>query len=101
MDYRFEGDTFSFLNISEAGKVIEFVTSPNNPDGKLNKAVLHGPNASAIYDRVYYWPHFTAIPNPADDDLMLFSLSKLTGHAGSRFGYVTTTHYCTSVDFSD
>ncbi|CAL9020431.1 unnamed protein product [Prunus brigantina] len=87
LDYRFEGDTFSFLNISEAGKVIEFVTSPNNPDGKLNKAVLHGPNASAIYDRVYYWPHFTAIPNPADDDLMLFSLSKLTGHAGSRFGW--------------
>ncbi|ONH90222.1 hypothetical protein PRUPE_8G041600 [Prunus persica] len=87
LDYRFEGDTSSFLNISEAGKVIEFVTSPNNPDGKLNKAVLHGPNASAIYDRVYYWPHFTAIPNPADDDLMLFSLSKLTGHAGSRFGW--------------
>ncbi|XP_021806747.1 tryptophan aminotransferase-related protein 4-like isoform X2 [Prunus avium] len=87
LDYRFEGDTSSLLNISEAGKVIEFVTSPNNPDGKLNKAVLHGPNSSAIYDRVYYWPHFTAIPNPADDDLMVFTLSKLTGHAGTRFGW--------------
>ncbi|VVA37002.1 PREDICTED: tryptophan [Prunus dulcis] len=54
LDYRFEGDTFSFLNISEAGKVIEFVTSPNNPDGKLNKAVLHGPNASAIYDPLQF-----------------------------------------------
>ncbi|BBH08975.1 tryptophan aminotransferase of Arabidopsis 1, partial [Prunus dulcis] len=73
LDYRFEETHPHFLIYSEAGKVIEFVTSPNNPDGKLNKAVLHGPNASAIYDRVYYWPHFTAIPNPADDDLMLFS----------------------------
>ncbi|TQE04746.1 hypothetical protein C1H46_009599 [Malus baccata] len=42
--------------------------SPNNLDGKLNKAVLHGPNFSTIYDRVYYWPHFTAIPTSADTD---------------------------------
>ena len=65
---------------------IEFVTSPNNPDGKLSKAVLRGPDVKAIYDRAYYWPHFTPIPAPADDDLMLFTISKLTGHAGSRFG---------------
>lgn len=88
MDYQFEGDTTSLQNISDAGNVIEFVTSPNNPDGKLTKAVLQGPNSSAIYDRVYYWPHFTAIPTAANDDLMIFSLSKLTGHAGTRFGYV-------------
>ncbi|KAM1686362.1 hypothetical protein FF1_034194 [Malus domestica] len=87
LDYRFEGDVSSLKNISDADHVIEFVTSPNNPDGKLNKAVLHGPNFSAIYDRVYYWPHFTAIPTSADYDLMIFSLSKLTGHAGSRFGW--------------
>ncbi|TQD75146.1 hypothetical protein C1H46_039330 [Malus baccata] len=87
LDYRFEGDVSSLKNISDADHVIEFVTSPNNPDGKLNKAVLHGPNFSAIYDRVYYWPHFTAIPTSADYDIMIFTLSKLTGHAGSRFGW--------------
>ena len=66
--------------------VIEFVTSPNNPDGQLTKAVLQGPSIRTIHDHAYYWPHFTAIPAPADEDLMLFTISKLTGHAGSRFG---------------
>jgi histidinol-phosphate/aromatic aminotransferase/cobyric acid decarboxylase-like protein len=66
---------------------IEFVTSPNNPDGQLRKAVLHGyPNAKAIYDHAYYWPHFSPIPTPADEDIMIFTISKLTGHAGARFG---------------
>ncbi|KAG4939296.1 hypothetical protein JHK82_045019 [Glycine max] len=54
-------------------------------DGKLNKGVLKGSDVKTIYDRAYYWPHFTAISSPADDDLMVFTISKLTGHAGSRF----------------
>ena len=74
-------------NNSDTGtELIEFVTSPNNPDGQLNKVVLHGPNVKAIHDRVYYWPYFTPITGPADEDIMVFSISKLTGHAGSRFG---------------
>lgn len=86
-DYKFEGDVIEWKNNSNGRtSLIEFVTSPNNPDGQLNKAVLQGQNAKAIYDRVYYWPHFTAIPAPADEDIVIFSLSKLTGHAGSRFG---------------
>ncbi|ONH90218.1 hypothetical protein PRUPE_8G041300 [Prunus persica] len=87
MDYVFRGDASLLQNISDATNVIEFVTSPNNPDGQLNKANVQGPNAKAIYDRVYYWPHFTAIPTPANDDIMIFAISKLTGHAGSRFGW--------------
>ncbi|KAJ9146083.1 hypothetical protein P3X46_028394 [Hevea brasiliensis] len=88
VDFRFQGDTSLWKNYSEAGTdMIEFVTSPNNPDGQLNKAVLQGQNVKAIYDRAYYWPHFTAIPAPADEDVMIFTLSKLTGHAGSRFGW--------------
>ncbi|KAG5246086.1 tryptophan aminotransferase-related protein [Salix suchowensis] len=84
---RGRGDTSLWKNNSDAGtEIIEFVTSPNNPDGQLNKAVLHGSNVKTIHDHAYYWPHFTAIPAPADGDVMIFTLSKLTGHAGSRFG---------------
>ncbi|OAY58512.1 hypothetical protein MANES_02G183501v8 [Manihot esculenta] len=89
VDFRFQGDASLWKNNSETSTdhMIEFVTSPNNPDGQLNKAILQGQNVKAIYDHAYYWPHFTAIPAPADEDVMLFTLSKLTGHAGSRFGW--------------
>ncbi|KAL2966912.1 hypothetical protein AAZX31_16G144500 [Glycine max] len=87
-DFSYEGDTSLWKNNTNSSfRFIEFVTSPNNPDGKLNKGILKGSDVKTIYDRAYYWPHFTAIPSPADDDLMLFSISKLTGHAGSRFGW--------------
>lgn len=87
MDYNYVGDTSLFKNATDGNaNIIEFVTSPNNPDGLLKKAVLEGPHAKAINDHAYFWPHYTAIPAPADEDVMIFSLSKLTGHAGSRFG---------------
>ncbi|XVF29857.1 hypothetical protein REPUB_Repub16aG0006600 [Reevesia pubescens] len=86
--FKFEGDAYTWSNRSDVTtNMIEFVTSPNNPDGQLNKAILHGPNVKTIYDHAYYWPHFTPIPAAADEDLMVFTLSKLTGHAGSRFGW--------------
>ncbi|CAK7346733.1 unnamed protein product [Dovyalis caffra] len=88
VDFNFQGDTSLWKNNSDTGtEIIEFVTTPNNPDGQLNKGVLHGPNVKAIHDHAYYWPHFTAIPAPAHGDLMIFTLSKFTGHAGSRFGW--------------
>ncbi|KAI5654595.1 hypothetical protein M9H77_31782 [Catharanthus roseus] len=68
-------------------KFNEFVTSPDNPDGQLKKAVLEGPFANQTYDLAYYWPQYTPIPSTVDEDLMLFTLSKLTCHAGSRFGW--------------
>ncbi|XP_074337844.1 tryptophan aminotransferase-related protein 3-like [Apium graveolens] len=87
-DYKFYGDTSLYKNKSDDSmNVIEFVTSPNNPDGKLRTAVLEGPSAKAIHDHAYYWPQFTAIPSPSDEELMIFTLSKLTGHAGLRFGW--------------
>lgn len=85
VDYNYVGDTSLFKNATDGNaNIIEFVTSPDNPDGLLKKAVLEG--AKAINDHAYFWPHYTAIPAPADEDVMLFTLSKLTGHAGSRFG---------------
>nr|GMD91164.1 tryptophan aminotransferase-related protein 4-like [Ipomoea batatas] len=87
-NYEFEGDPSLLKNDTDgAGNVIEFVTSPNNPDGHLRAPVVGGPFARTIYDRAYYWPHFTAIPAAADEDLSIFTISKLTGHAGSRFGW--------------
>ena len=86
-NFRFGGDTNAWQSNNSTNNmdVIEFVTSPNNPDGELKKPVLGG---KTIYDHAYYWPHFTPIPAPSDQDLMIFTLSKLTGHAGARFGYV-------------
>ncbi|KAI3810420.1 hypothetical protein L1987_20032 [Smallanthus sonchifolius] len=85
-NFQFEGDTNSWQSNNQTNNtdVIEFVTSPNNPDGELKKSVLGG---KTIYDHAYFWPHFTPIPGPSDHDLMIFTLSKLTGHAGTRFGW--------------
>lgn len=87
-EFKWKGDASIFRNRSVGSETfIEFVTSPNNPDGKLSKPVLQGLSVKRIFDHAYYWPHFTAIPHASDEDLMIFTLSKLTGHAGSRFGY--------------
>ncbi|XP_051124214.1 tryptophan aminotransferase-related protein 4-like [Andrographis paniculata] len=83
--FKFGGEASSLNNAS--GDLIEVVTSPNNPDAQLMNGVLTGPNVKVVYDRAYYWPHYTAIPAPADEDLMLFTMSKVTGHAGSRLGW--------------
>jgi aspartate/methionine/tyrosine aminotransferase len=64
--------------------VVEMITAPNNPDG-----VVHGPlypGSMPVYDRAYWWPHFTPV-SPVEDDIMLFTLSKLTGHGGTRIGW--------------
>ncbi|KAF8404466.1 hypothetical protein HHK36_009351 [Tetracentron sinense] len=92
VDFKFQGDASDWKNTSSSSlNFIEFVTSPNNPDGQLKEAVLQGPFVKTIHDHAYYWPHFTAIPAPANGDVMIFTMSKITGHAGSRFGYHSRT----------
>ncbi|KAK7855875.1 l-tryptophan--pyruvate aminotransferase 1 [Quercus suber] len=66
---------------------IEVVNSPNNPDGTHRGAVVNGGKGKVIYDFAYYWPQYTAITSAADHEIMLFTLSKCTGHAGSRIGW--------------
>ncbi|KAJ0684238.1 putative alliinase, EGF-like domain, pyridoxal phosphate-dependent transferase, major [Helianthus annuus] len=83
-NFVYRGDTNSWQTNNT--DVIEFVTSPTNPGGELKKSVTGG---KTIHDHAYFWPQFTPIPGPSDHDLMIFSLSKLTGHAGTRFGYDT------------
>ncbi|CAI9089805.1 OLC1v1024445C2 [Oldenlandia corymbosa var. corymbosa] len=86
--YKFDGETMSWINQSEdSTNFIEFVTSPNNPDGQLKDVILGGKNVKHIHDLAYYWPHFSPIPIQLDEDLMLFTLSKLTGHCGTRLGW--------------
>eukprot|EP00959_Pyramimonas_sp_CCMP1952_P067650 1412126-Pyramimonas_sp.AAC.1 len=41
-------------------------------------------------DSAYYWPHYTPVRRaraPTDDSVLAFTLSKLTGHAGTRIGW--------------
>ncbi|XP_071711995.1 tryptophan aminotransferase-related protein 2-like [Rutidosis leptorrhynchoides] len=66
---------------------IELVTSPNNPDGFTRQDVVKGNKGILIHDLAYYWPQYTPISSPADNDIMLFTVSKSTGHAGTRIGW--------------
>lgn len=81
--YQWRGDANKF---DEEGPYIEVVTTPNNPDGRLREAVVNKKGGVVICDLAYYWPQYTPITAPADYDVMLFTLSKATGHAGSRVG---------------
>ncbi|KAF3431217.1 hypothetical protein FNV43_RR25947 [Rhamnella rubrinervis] len=86
--YKWAGDAHAFSG--KDGPFIEVVTSPNNPDGSIRKAVVNGPSGhqgKLIHDLAYYWPHYTPITSPADHDIMTFTFSKSTGHAGSRIGW--------------
>jgi len=66
---------------------IEFITIPNNPDGDLS------PNFNPltkykIYDLVYYWS--SCVWNnlkEMNEEIMVFSLSKLSNNSGTRFGW--------------
>lgn len=74
---------------------IEFVTSPNNPDGSLRVPV--SPAKMIIWDAVYSWPWYgytlsqvvTHMKKACDDRVCIpvFSFSKSLGLAGERVGY--------------
>ncbi|CAK9236903.1 unnamed protein product [Sphagnum troendelagicum] len=110
--YKWAGDATKFQQVAAAGgggggrnhdraaSFIEVVTSPSNPEGSNCQAVLHhqeggaagggpqqGSSSSTIHDLAYYWPQYTPITAPADNPLMLFTFSKITGHAGTRLGW--------------
>jgi L-tryptophan--pyruvate aminotransferase len=93
-----EKDVYSFANGNDGNKIsnfstamIEIVTSPNNPDGRRAVPAFQENPGMLIHDHVYHWP---TILNPEQDtieleneEIMIFSLSKLTGHAASRIGW--------------
>lgn len=68
---------------------IEIVTAPNNPTGE-NREPLYD-NSFVLYDRAYNWPHFMPMDSTpvqvGDSEVTLYTLSKMSGHAGSRIGW--------------
>ncbi|CAA2969550.1 tryptophan aminotransferase-related 2 [Olea europaea subsp. europaea] len=82
--HKWAGDAYTF-DIDKP--YIELVTSPNNPDGFPREAVVNKKQGILIHDFAYYWPQYIPISSPADHDIMLFTVSKSTGHAGSRVGW--------------
>lgn len=88
--FKWAGDAASF-DTTDGQPFIELVTSPNNPDGRIQHAIVKksAPQqlAHVVHDLAYFWPHYTPITAAADHDIMLFTLSKSTGHAGTRIGW--------------
>ncbi|XP_052176032.1 tryptophan aminotransferase-related protein 2 isoform X2 [Diospyros lotus] len=82
--YKWGGDAHAF---DENKPYIELVTSPNNPDGSTRQAVINRDGGILVHDLAYYWPQYTPILSAANHDLMMFTVSKSTGHAGTRIGW--------------
>ena len=81
----FEGITFTDdENLSGEEKIIELVTFPGNPLGIFSKPVYN--NSILVYDTVYYWPSLTNLDvyGKLDHEIVIFSLSKLTGHGKKK-----------------
>ncbi|TXG56241.1 hypothetical protein EZV62_017554 [Acer yangbiense] len=86
--YKWAGDAYTFDKEEDGNtNYIEVVNSPSNPDGSIREAVVKRTGGKLIHDLAYYWPQYTPITCPADHDIMLFTFSKCTGHAGSRIGW--------------
>ncbi|PIA61769.1 hypothetical protein AQUCO_00200039v1 [Aquilegia coerulea] len=82
--HKWAGDAWTY---DKEEPYIEVVTSPNNPDGNVREPVVKRNGGMVIHDLAYYWPQYTPITSAADHDLMLFTVSKCTGHAGARIGW--------------
>ncbi|KAD4983224.1 hypothetical protein R6Q59_002898 [Mikania micrantha] len=82
--YKWAGDAHQF---DKNEPYVEFVTSPNNPSGVIRGPVVNGGGGILVHDLAYYWPQYTPITSSLEFDIMLFTASKCTGHAGSRIGW--------------
>ena len=75
--------------------LVELVTSPNNPDGLIRTPEAPAtPHTRVVMDHAYLWPHFTSIGSPVaygNNTVVLFTLSKMTGHASTRIGWALSS----------
>jgi len=61
---------------------ITITSNPNNPDNTITDET-----GSTILDLCYNWPQYTKEVKKYDHPIMVFSLSKATGHASTRIGW--------------
>lgn len=61
----------------------EIVTTPSNPILQNYEPIVNG---RLIYDLSYNWPTYVPVTK-RDEDVMVFGMSKATGHAGNRIGW--------------
>jgi L-tryptophan---pyruvate aminotransferase len=79
--------------------VLHLVTTPSNPMNK-NKIVVGVHPDDLIMDLCYNWPTYVDVVTNHNRDIMIFSLAKTTGHAGSRIGWawVSDIHVAAKMD---
>lgn len=72
--------------------LLEFVTTPNNPDGRIRHKVTNA--KYTLYDRVNHWSFFLNEDDSdirqetlENDGISVFSLSKFLSFSASRVGY--------------
>ncbi|KAJ9458240.1 Tryptophan aminotransferase-related protein 3 [Diplonema papillatum] len=83
------GVVFTTNETLPAQDVIEMITYPNNPTNTFRAPKYPGAPCH-IHDQVYWWPSVTNLTvghAPLATEISMFSMSKLTGHAGTRFGW--------------
>jgi L-tryptophan---pyruvate aminotransferase len=61
---------------------IQIATIPNNPDG-----AFYTYESCSILDLSYMWPQYVPVIKKFNHPIMVFSLSKATGHANTRIGW--------------
>lgn len=74
---------YAGLQWNKAENSVQIVTNPNNPDSQLSNPQ----SKVAIHDYCYNWPQYIEKVVNGDQDIMIFSLAKATGHASSRIGW--------------
>lgn len=72
---------FAAVDWIKAPSAITIVTNPNNPDGSIKDH-----SEATILDLCYNWPQYTQTIK-YNHSIMVFSLSKSTGHANTRIGW--------------
>ena len=65
----------------------EIVTLPGNPDNRRYEPLEAPQGTHRILDACYAWPTYDPCTVPVDDEAVVFSLAKATGHAASRIGW--------------
>jgi L-tryptophan--pyruvate aminotransferase len=65
--------------------IVKIVTAPNNPNGSMGQILDH--DGFGITDLNYNWPTYTDTVYNGGDQVMVYGLAKLTGHASTRVGW--------------